>query len=276
MDATPDGEALSEADAKAALERLAELKVFHVALGGGEAVDLPYLIAIARHARSLGITPNLTTSGLSVDEGFAREAPRVFGQINVSLDGLADDYHASRGFDGFAPALRGLLRLRAHGANVGINCVVSRANADKLGPLVALARRLRLNEVELLRFKPAGRGSHDFAARDLTPEQARRIYPRALWFTLRYRMRIKLDCSFAPMIFAHAPPRAVAEFFGVQGDCVGGDVLASVMPDGQWKGCSFGGPDEGRIGEGPRSEAERLGERVWGLSGLCGPRSGAL
>lgn len=254
VDATPDGAAFSEADAKTALDRLAALGVFHVALGGGEAVDLPYLISVARHARAVGITPNLTTSGLSVDDTFAREAAGVFGQVNVSLDGVREDYLASRGFDGFAPALRGLQRLRAHSPHVGINCVVSRSNADRLAPLVALAKRLRLSEVEFLRFKPAGRGVSDFADRDLTPAQAERIYPRALWFALRYRMRIKLDCSFAPMIFAHDPPRAVVDFFGVQG-CVGGDVLASVMPDGQWKGCSFGGPDEGRIGDG--SDADR-------------------
>lgn len=254
VDATPQGAALSEADAKVALDRLAGLGVFHVALGGGEAVDLPYLLAVARYARKLGITPNLTTSGLSVDEPFAREAAKVFGQVNVSLDGLREAYQASRGFDGFGPALRGLERLRAHSRHVGINCVVSRQNADHLGPLVALARKLRLSEVEFLRYKPAGRGDQNFADRDLTADQALRLYPRALWFTLRYWMRIKLDCSFAPMIFAHNPPQRVVDFFGVQG-CVGGDVLASVMPDGQWKGCSFGGPDEGDIRDGTDQQA---------------------
>ncbi len=250
VDATPDGAALSESAAKAALERLATMGVFHVALGGGEAIELPYLLEVARHARKLGLTPNLTTAGLAIDERFAREAATVFGQVNVSLDGLREDYQRSRGFDGFPAAVRGLERLRAHSRHVGINCVVSRQNADHLGPLVALAKRLKLSEVEFLRFKPAGRGATDFADRELTPLQGRRLYPRALWYTLRHRMRIKLDCSFAPMIFAHRPPRKVVEFFGVQG-CVGGDVLASVMPDGQWKGCSFGGPDEGAIGEGP-------------------------
>ena len=248
VDAVPDGPALTLAEAKAALDKLAAMGVFHVALGGGEAVDLPYLLEIARHARRRGIVPNLTTSGLSVDEAFAREAAPVFGQINVSVDGLREDYERSRGFDGFDHAVRALSKLRAQTPHVGINCVVSRDNADRLGPLVALARRLRLSEVEFLRFKPAGRGADRFEDRDLTPRQAMRLYPRALWYTVRHRMRIKLDCSFAPMIFAHNPPRALVDFFGVQG-CVGGDVLASVMPDGQWVGCSFGGPQEGHVTE---------------------------
>jgi radical SAM protein with 4Fe4S-binding SPASM domain len=248
VDATPDGPALSEAQAKAAIDRLADMGVFHVALGGGEAVDLPYLLPVARHARARGLVPNLTTSGLPVDEAFAREAADVFGQVNVSLDGLGDDYRAARGYDGFERAEAALRLLRAHTRHVGINCVVSRDNADRLAPIVAFAKRLRLSEVEFLRFKPAGRGGGVFADRDLTPRQARKLYPRALWYALRYRMRIKLDCSFSPMVYAHDPPKRLVDFFGVMG-CVGGDVLASVMPNGQWMGCSFGGPDEGDVHE---------------------------
>src|SRR5260370_4286082 len=54
----------------------------------------------------------------------------------------------------------------------------------------------------------------------------------------RHRIRVKLDCSFAPMVFWHKPSRAAAAFFGVQG-CVGGDVLAAVQPEGVLTGCSF-------------------------------------
>ncbi len=244
--ATPDGPALSEIDARAAIDRLAEMGVFHVALGGGEAVDLPYLLDVARHARRRGLVPNLTTSGLPVSDMFAREAAAVFGQINVSVDGLGAEYSRARGYDGFARAERALQLLRARTPHVGVNCVVSRDNADRLGPVVAWARSLRLSEVELLRFKPTGRGAGIFADRDLTPRQARLIYPRALWLGLRHHIRVKLDCSFAPMIFAWRPSRRVADFLGVLG-CAGGDVLASIMPDGQWIGCSFGGPSEGHF-----------------------------
>src|SRR5205814_5393359 len=135
--------------------------------------------------------------------------------INVSVDGVGQRYREARGFNGFARAERALRLLRAVKREVGINCVVSRQSYPHLGEVVALARRLRLNEVELLRFKPAGRGLKLFSEEDLTPEQARGLFPRVRWLTLRHRMRIKLDCSFAPMVFWHRPPRWVARFFGV-------------------------------------------------------------
>jgi radical SAM protein with 4Fe4S-binding SPASM domain len=235
VDATPRGAALSFADACAVLDELARMGVFHVALGGGEALELDYLFAVADHARSVGITPNLTTSGLGLDEATARRCA-VFGQINVSVDGVGRAYQEARGFDGFHHAERALRLLRAVKPEVGINCVVSRSSYPHLREVAALARRLALNELELLRFKPVGRGAH--LAEELTFEQAVGIYPLARRLLLRHRIRVKLDCSFAPMVFWHRPSKQAAAFFGVQG-CVAGDVLAAVQPEGQLTGCSF-------------------------------------
>src|SRR5258705_8951175 len=97
VDATPSGAALPFEDACRILDELSAMGVFHVALGGGEALELDYLFAVASHARRVGITPNLTTSGLGLDAA-APEKCRVFGQINVSVDGVGAAYAAARGF----------------------------------------------------------------------------------------------------------------------------------------------------------------------------------
>src|SRR5262245_29392261 len=100
VDATPRGPALGLAEAKTALDRLAAHGVFHVALGGGEAMELEHLFDVAAYARKVGIVPNLTTAGLNMTPALARRC-RVFGQINVSVDGVGERYRAARGFDGY-------------------------------------------------------------------------------------------------------------------------------------------------------------------------------
>jgi len=235
VDATPQGAALPFEDACRILDELAAMGVFHVALGGGEALELDYLFAVARHARKAGITPNLTTSGLGLDEAAARECA-VFGQINVSVDGVGKAYEDARGFDGFRHAERALRLLRAVKEEVGVNCVVSRTSYDHVADVAALVKKLRLNELELLRFKPVGRGAR--IDEELTLEQAKGIFPLARRLVFRHRIRVKLDCSFAPMVFWHKPSKAAAAFFGVQG-CVAGDVLAAVQPEGQLTDCYF-------------------------------------
>jgi len=236
--ATPRGEVLDPSRACRILDNLAAAGVFHVALGGGEALDLPHLFDLAEHARRVGLVPNLTVSGAGMTEALARRCG-VFGRIHVSVDGPAEVHRRTRAT--FEQAEAAVRRLRAQRRGVGLNCVVTRENFDRLDDLAAMARRWRLREVELLRFKAAGRGAG--LDLDLLPDQARALYPLVRRLSLRHALRIRLDCSFAPMVFAHAPLLSVARFFGVVG-CAAGDMLAAVMPDGSLRGCSFAGPPE--------------------------------
>ena len=225
---------------KLALDELARRGVFHVALGGGESASLPWLGDRARHAHTLGIVPNLTTSGL---EGLERllEIHDLFGQINVSLDGIGDVYRQVRGFDGFAAALRALRALRARKRDVGINVVVTRASFPHLDEVFAYARELRLSEVELLRYKPAGRGSRGYDDLRCTDAQHRAFFPMITAAARRHRLRLKVDCSYTPMVAHHQPPPELLAQLVVYG-CSGGDFLIGAKAGGQLTACSFAAP----------------------------------
>ncbi len=51
---------------KRALDVLAQMKVFHIALGGGEAMERDDLFEIAKYAKQKGLVPNLTVSGAKI------------------------------------------------------------------------------------------------------------------------------------------------------------------------------------------------------------------
>ena len=219
------------------IDELAAAGVFHVALGGGESAVLPWLGELADHARRRGIVPNLTTSGLAGLDRLLAIADR-FGQINVSLDGLGATYAAVRGFDGFARADAAIARLRAIKREVGINVVVTRHNFGELDALFAYAKRRRLSEVELLRFKPAGRGARAYSELRCTDDQHRAFLPTVLAAAKRHRVRVKVDCSYTPMLAHHKPDRALLAELAVYG-CTGGDFLIGAKPDGRLTACSF-------------------------------------
>ncbi|MBK9034315.1 MAG: SPASM domain-containing protein [Myxococcales bacterium] len=223
-----------------ALDVLADAGVFHVALGGGESATLPWLGELAAHARARGLVPNLTTSGLAGLDRLLPIADR-FGQINVSLDGLGATYGAVRGFDGFARADAALRALRSIKRAVGINVVVTRANFDELPAIFAYARARRLSEVELLRWKPAGRGAAVYERLRCTDAQHRALLPTVLAAARRARIRVKLDCSYTPMIAHHDPGPAVLAQLAVYG-CAGGDHLIGAKPSGAITACSFAAP----------------------------------
>jgi radical SAM protein with 4Fe4S-binding SPASM domain len=235
---------------KHAIDHLADTGVFHVALGGGESAALPWLGELAAHARARGIVPNLTTSGL---EGLDQHVAIAdhFGQINVSLDGLGATYAAVRGFDGFARADAAIRALRAVKHEVGINVVVTRHNFDELDRIFAYAKQRRLSEVELLRFKPSGRGARAYTELRCTDAQHRAFLPTILAAARAHRVRVKVDCSYTPMLAHHRPDRALLAELAVYG-CTGGDFLVGAKADGRLTACSFASPPPALAERRPR------------------------
>jgi radical SAM protein with 4Fe4S-binding SPASM domain len=227
---------------KRVVDALAEARVFHLALGGGESLEVPWLFDLAEHVRARKIIPNLTTNGFCIDEETAPRC-RIFGQINVSLDGIGEEgYRHSRGVEGFARADRALSLLRRAGCNAGINMVVSRRSFERLADVIRYARKKGVNQIELLRFKPAGRGRELFHEMDLTEGQARSFYPTVASLARRFRMRLRLDCSFMPMVFAHEPDIRRLDLFAISG-CMGGEMLMGIDAEGRVNACSFAGPE---------------------------------
>jgi radical SAM protein with 4Fe4S-binding SPASM domain len=233
-----------------AIDALADAGVFHVALGGGESATLPWLGELALHARRRGIIPNLTTSGLDGLDALLAIVDHL-GQINVSLDGLGATYARVRGFDGFARADAAIRALRAAKREVGINVVVTRHNFGELDAIFAYAAERRLSEVELLRFKPSGRGARAYADLRCTDAQHRAFLPRVLAAARRHALRVKVDCSYTPMLAHHRPDRALLAELAVYG-CTGGDFLVGAKPGGQLTACSFAAPPPAIDGARPR------------------------
>lgn len=231
------GEELDPDTWELVLEKLASMGVYHVALGGGESLSWDVLISLAIKARRLGLTPNLSTSGRHLTPGVAKRLS-VFERIHLSMDGVGSTYASVRGHDGYVSGLMSLEILKAYHRHVGVNCVVARTNADELEPLFELLHRLGVRDLELLRFKPVGRGVEVFDRLDLTSRQASELFTRVMALCRRYRLRVRMDCSFTPMVCAAGFPPPVLAGMGLAG-CVGGSWLVGVDPRGRLGGCSF-------------------------------------
>jgi len=222
-----------------ALGTLADMGVFHIALGGGEALCRPDIFEIAEHTRALGMVPNLTISGQLLTGELARRMT-VFGQVNVSFDGAGERFGVFRPGAQLAAADRALSLLTAAGVKTGINCVVGRRSFDGLPELFAYAKAMGANEIELLRFKPVGRArtSYRYAAERPTYEQNVRLTPMLIELSEQHGLCAKVDCSFVPMLCYHRPPPQVLEATATYG-CEAANVLLGVRSDGAVAGCSF-------------------------------------
>jgi len=190
---------------------------------------------IARSVRARGMIPNLTTSGFGVTPARAAEMAQLFGQINVSIDGIGETYTKARGWDGTQRAVATLEMLTAAGARVGANTVLTSPLWETPGAVETLGTALHdlgVAEWQWLRFKPTGRGREAYQA--LAPNLFN-LWERLLLAEAQgHSMRI--DCALTP--FLPELPTERMQTMGVVG-CPGGDSLWARSATGQWAPCSF-------------------------------------
>ena len=232
-----DAGELSGGEFRKAVDLLADMGVFHMALGGGEALERADFFELASYVRARGMVPNLTTNGTLLTREIAAKC-RIFGQVNVSIDGIDAPSGAVRDPGALEKAVRGVDLLLEAGVKVGLNCVVARQNFDRLPALFCFVAERGLADLELLRLKPAGRGTRAYFHRRLSPAQNREFYPVIRDLSLQYGVAAKIDCSFVPMFCWHRPDTTLMEQFSVYG-CEAGNVLLGVRSDGRFAGCSF-------------------------------------
>ena len=222
---------------KKALKELADMGVFHVALGGGEAFERNDFAEIVRFCRTIGLVPNLTTNGQNIGKAEIKICKKM-GQVNLSIDGIGSRYSLNGRSGDFKKTDDACKALKKAGVCVGINCVVSNKNYRYLEEVIRYAAEHRLNEVEFLKYKPAGRGNTRYHEYALTQEMIREFYPRLIAWSNKFPVELKVDCSFIPALMYHKPPKEDCEKLAVSG-CDGGNMLLSVKSNGMVAGCSF-------------------------------------
>ena len=232
-----DAREMPAEDFRKVVDLLAGMGVFHMALGGGEALERTDFFELASYVRDCGIVPNLTTNGLLMTREIAAKC-RIFGQVNVSVHGQKSLKDAGKAPRELAERLQAVDLLLEAGVSVGLNYVVTSQNFDQLAGVFSYAGERGLTDVEFLRLKPSGRGKLDYFERRLTPAQNLEFYPTIRRLSGEYNVPAKIDCSFVPMFCWHKPDKMMMEQFSVYG-CEAGNVLLGVRSDGRFAGCSF-------------------------------------
>jgi hypothetical protein len=165
---------------KGTLDALAKLKVFEVAIGGGNPVSHPKFIEILEYARSLGIVPNFSTRDLS----FFRDKAAL-KRIATACGSFAFSVNPDVNLEKLARDIKGFNKLRQYDEARLMNLQVfigpGGFNTDsQLLPILAVAREHNCS-VTILGFKEVGRGLNVA----LTEEQQNEAkYPWGLTKTL--------------------------------------------------------------------------------------------
>ncbi|MCD8042592.1 MAG: radical SAM protein [Tannerellaceae bacterium] len=129
--------------------------VFQIALGGGEPLLYPDLPDVIAAITGRGMAATITTSGVGLTrEKIARLTAAGINHIQVSLNGSTEEVN-KQSRDGYKEACRALGLLAGTTLSYGINWVARMDNIDDFPQLVQLGHSYRVNNINILRYKPS-------------------------------------------------------------------------------------------------------------------------
>lgn len=177
------------------INELVEMRVFQLAIGGGEPFLREDLGHLVRYARQRGLVPNVTTNGTLLTRERLAEIRGFVGQIQLSLNGHDAESHETHRTPGsFEKTLSAMRLLREMDMAFGVNILVTRGS-DFSG-MARLAIEQGARQVNALRPKPAANDTGWFHHCSPPPREFIKLRRELDYLTLEYpHVRFTVDSA---------------------------------------------------------------------------------
>jgi radical SAM protein with 4Fe4S-binding SPASM domain len=240
------------------VEQWAQMRVFQMAVGGGEPLLYQGLFEVLACARQHGLVPNLTTNGTLLDVRTAERLQQAgVVRVNVSWNSPGGDNR-----DREQATSHALQLLLESSMQVGANLLVTPTLLPHLPQVLAQIQSLGVRRVTILRPKPpAILGDGDTAWYDRNRlRRADLLCLRAVLNVWQGALALEVDSALVGLMGNIHP--AHLRWRGIHG-CAAGRRICTVWSDGRVTPCSFlGDLDSGNVRHVPFAELWKRG-RSW-------------
>ena len=165
---------ISNHDARAVLDDLADFGVPSVLFSGGEPMMRKDLFDLISYAGDKGLRTVISTNGTLIDEEAAKQIKdRGVSYVGISLDGIGEVNDRFRGVKGaFERALTGIRNCQNAGVRIGLRLTLTRRNVQDIEQLFDFLQKENIERACFYHLVPSGRGRGMFDD-DLTHSQSR-------------------------------------------------------------------------------------------------------
>jgi len=180
------------------IDRLADLRVFRIIIGGGEPLVRNDIFDIIRHCNERKVFAAINSNGTLITQDVARQLKKLeVTKIQISLLGLQETHDNITGVGGsFDAAVLGIKNLVAEEIKVAISTpLFAQLIPSQIHPMANLLEELRIFEWKFMQFFPVGRGSNKRTWRP-SLKQLREFYK--LIETIKHEKNFKVTCYFPP------------------------------------------------------------------------------
>ncbi|MHA1450834.1 MAG: PqqD family peptide modification chaperone [Candidatus Hodarchaeales archaeon] len=223
---------------KKLVDQLAEMRVFQLAIGGGEPLVREDIVEIARYTREKRILPNITTNGTLLTGRIASGLKPYIGKVQFSLiaDGEKknDECRSAGAWKGF---MNGCQVARSNGIRFGVNVLITKKTLPLLPRLVELILKQGTAEINVLRPKPVGGEREWFIENKLEKKELLDLGALLASLQAKYNeLNITVDCALSSLM--DQLPEKNRQEKGIFG-CVAGKRFVTVQSGGDVYPCSF-------------------------------------
>jgi radical SAM protein with 4Fe4S-binding SPASM domain len=217
------------------IDQLAQMRVFQLALGGGEPTLYPHLVDVVAYARQQKMVANITTHGGHLTPALVASLRKAgVGQINISLNASAPEHNTGRGERPWQSAMNGLEQLRHSGITTGVNCLVTAPSLAYLPELLSMLVDKQIRNVTILGPKPAN-DPHWLLQHQLTDEDYLQL--QAILHQWHAELNITVDCALVGRIMGDLPTDTLRSA-GIYG-CMAAQRMCVIDADGNVWPCAF-------------------------------------
>ena len=234
LDRSPE---LSADDARRVVDVLSEHGVMFINYGTGEPLLRDDLFPLTEYAAGKGLRVTMNSNGSLIDAAAARRIRDAgFHSVGISIDAADPAVHDSfRRMPGsFDRAVGAARLLRENGVPLTVSSVVCKVNHESFAGLVSLAKALGARTIDLHNFKCSGMGGLNKEKLDLSPEEWKAFYERAVPMK---RAEAGIEIAFDDPILSLLGEDGVGQKLVAGSVC--GKLSLYIGPDGLITPCGF-------------------------------------
>lgn len=228
------GPELTPAELCGLIDQWSQMRIFQLAVGGGEPLLYEGLFEVLSYARQQGMVPNLTTNGVLLTAEVVRRLEEAgVSKVNLSWNGPG---HTPRQR---SQVVRQALPLLLDSTlQVGVNLLVTSTMIPSLSDVLAQLQKLGLRQVTLLRPKPPTVPTKTSRAWYHSNRLRHVDLLRLRTILSSWRGNLKLEVGSALVgLMGNVPPSTLRQR-AVYG-CAAARRICTVWPDGRVSPCSF-------------------------------------
>ena len=260
-----DQKELSFKQIKNIIDNFCQLKVFQVAIGGGEPFLRRDILKILKYLHKKNMIVTVSTNGSLLNNEILRDIKSLVKSIQLSIYSNIESEHERLRYPGsFQQTIRNILMLQKQGIPVGINLLVQPHSYIYLLNTLNFIRNLQVSGINLVKLKKSSdelRGNtFDWQEKDYGKLQV--ILEK---FKNKYtEMKLSVDCSLAKIMKKNGLPFLLSK--GIVG-CSGGKSFLVVRSNGDIYPCCFLNMPQHRIGNFANTNLENTVQKINSLQG---------